>query len=141
MLESFLMNAHLQALPTPTVRQAPVPVSDAAVLSKALVRAARLLELTQREVAAALGISEATTSRLFAGKYLLSTEHAKEWELALLFVRLFRSLDALWGHEESARLWVASHNLALGGRPQDLLRSVEGMVRVVAYLDAARGRV
>lgn len=110
-------------------------------MSKAVVRAARLLGLTQRDVAAALGLSEATTSRLFSGKYSLSAERAHEWELARLFVRLFRSLDALWGHEESARLWLASDNLALGGRPQDLVRSIEGLVRVVAYLDAARGRV
>ena len=117
---------------------APAPST---VLSKAVVRAARLLSLTQRDVAAALGISEATTSRLFSGKYVLSAERAKEWELALLFVRLYRSLDALWGHEETARRWLASPNLALGAPPQELLRTVEGLVRVVAYLDAARSRV
>ncbi len=133
------MNTLTQTTPASTQRRA--SASDAGVLSKAVVRAARLLDLTQRDVAAALGISEATTSRLFASKYLLSPDRAKEWELALLLVRLFRSLDALWGHEESARRWLASHNVALGGRPQDLLRSVEGMVRVVAYLDAARGRL
>jgi transcriptional regulator with XRE-family HTH domain len=119
----------------------PAPASDAAVLGKAVVRAARLLDLSQRDVAAALGISEATTSRLFAGKYVLSAERAKEWELAILLVRLFRSLDALWGHEASARLWLDGRNDALGGRPRELLRTVEGLVRVVAYLDAARGRV
>jgi len=127
------MNAHLQALPA--------PISEAAVLSKAAVRAARLLDLTQREVSAALGVSEATASRLFAGKYLLSPDRSKEWELARLLVRLFRSLDALWGHEDTARTWLSSENLALAARPRDLLRSVEGMVRVVAYLDAARGRL
>ncbi|MFO1399387.1 MAG: antitoxin Xre/MbcA/ParS toxin-binding domain-containing protein [Burkholderiales bacterium] len=122
---------------------APVPsaAADAAVLSKAVVRAARLMGLSQREVAAALGLSEATASRLFAGRYLLSAGRAHEWELGRLLVRLYRSLDALWGHEESARQWLASDNLALAGRPVDLLRSVEGMVRVVAYLDAARGRL
>jgi uncharacterized protein (DUF2384 family) len=131
----------MNALSTVPMATVPAPVSDAAVLSKAVVRAARLLGLTQRDVAAALGISEATTSRMFAGKYLLSRERAKEWELAVLLVRLFRSLDALWGHEASARTWLTSENLALGGRPADLVRTVEGMVRVVAYLDAARGRV
>jgi uncharacterized protein (DUF2384 family) len=115
--------------------------ADAAVLSKAVVRVARLLELTQRDVSAALGISEATTSRLFTGKYLLAPDRAKEWELARLLVRMFRSLDALWGHEDIAREWLASNNLALAARPKDLLRSVEGMVRVVTYLDAARGRL
>lgn len=127
----------MNALPQPVA----TPLSEAAVLSKAAVRAARLLELSQRDVAVALGVSEATASRLFAGKYLLSPGHAKEWELARLLVRMFRSLDALWGHEETARTWLASNNLALGARPKDLLRSVEGMVRVVTYLDAARGRV
>jgi len=127
----------MNALPQPLA----TPLSEAAVLSKAAVRAARLLELSQRDVAVALGVSEATASRLFAGKYLLSPGHAKEWELARLLVRMFRSLDALWGHEETARTWLASNNLALGARPKDLLRSVEGMVRVVTYLDAARGRV
>jgi len=127
------MNANLQPLPA--------ALSEAAVLSKAAVRAARLLDLTQRDVSAALGVSEATASRLFAGKYLLSPDRAKEWELARLLVRLFRSLDALWGHEDTARTWLASDNLALAARPRDLLRSVEGMVRVVAYLDAARGRL
>lgn len=111
------------------------------MLSKATVRAAKLLELTQRDVSAALGVSEATASRLFSGKYLLSPDRAKEWELARLFIRMFRSLDALWGHEETAREWLASNNLALAARPKDLLHTVEGLVRVVAYLDAARGRI
>jgi uncharacterized protein (DUF2384 family) len=127
----------MNAIPKPC----PAPLSESVVLSKAAVRAAKLLELTQRDVSAALGVSEATASRLFAGKYLLSPERAKEWELARLFVRMFRSLDALWGHEETARTWLASNNLALAARPKDLLRSVEGMVRVVTYLDAARGRL
>ena len=118
-----------------------VEPAEAAVLSKAIVRAARLLGFTQRDVAAALGLSEATASRLFAGKYLLDPARGKEWELALLFVRLYRSLDALWGHEETARLWLASENVALAATPRALVRNVEGLVRVVGYLDAARSRV
>jgi len=129
------------AILTQPRRSRPAPLAESAVLSKATVRAARLLELTQRDVSAALGVSEATASRLFSGKYVLSPERAKEWELARLFVRMFRSLDALWGHEETARQWLASNNLALAARPKDLLHTVEGLVRVVAYLDAARGRI
>lgn len=114
----------------------------AAVLTKAVVRAAAFLGLTQKEVAGILGVSEASVSRMHAGTYRLSPSRAKEWELARLFVRLFRSLDALWGHGEEARTWLATPNLALATpRPRDLLMSVEGLVRVVAYLDAARGRV
>jgi uncharacterized protein (DUF2384 family) len=119
----------------------PKPVSDAAVLTKAVVRAARLLAFSQRELARILGVSEATASRLCAGHYELSPDRAKEWELALLLVRLFRSLDALWGHEAAAHTWLASDNLALNARPADLIPSVEGLVRVVNYLDNARGRL
>lgn len=118
---------------------APAP---AAVLSKAVLRAATFLGLTQKEVAGILGISEASVSRMHAGTYALSPDRTKEWELGTLFVRMFRSLDALWGHGEEARTWLASPNLALAtNRPRELLTSVEGLVRVVAYLDAARGRV
>ena len=106
-----------------------------------MVRAARLLAFTQRGLARTLGVSDATSSRLFAGHYQLSPERAKEWELALLLVRLFRSLDALWGHEAAAHTWLTSNNLALAARPVDLLYSVEGLVRVVNYLDNARGRL
>ena len=113
----------------------------AGVLSRAVVRAARLLGLTQREMARMLGVSDATASRLFAGHYRLDVARGKEWELARLFVRFYRSLDALWGHEASARLWLESPNLALAARPIELIVTIEGLVRVVGYLDAARGRV
>jgi len=119
----------------------PQPLTEASVLSKAAVRAARLLALSQRELGRILGVSDATASRLCAGQYQLSRERAKEWELAVLFVRMFRSLDALWGHEAAAHAWLTSDNLALATRPIDLLGSVEGLVRVVNYLDCARGRV
>ena len=111
------------------------------MLSRAVVRAAHLLRLAQRDVAAILGVSDATASRLFAGRYVLSPERSKEWELARLFVRFYRALDALWGHEDSAHAWLASPNIALGARPVELSSSVEGLVRVVSYLDAARGRI
>ncbi len=129
-------------MPTATPLRNPQPTaSEETVLSKAVVRAARLLGLTQREVAEVLGVSVATASRLFADRYRLSSERTKEWELARLFVRFFRALDALWGHEEAARRWLASENVALAARPVDLIGSVEGIVRVVNYLDNARGRL
>jgi len=115
--------------------------AEATVLTKAVTRAAVLLGLTQRQVAAALGLSSPTASRLFAGRYQLSPTRSKEWELGALFVRLFRSLDALWGHEDTARTWMATYNSALGAAPLHLIKSAAGLVRVVDYLDHARGRV
>jgi len=126
------------ALKTP--KPSPTP-EESSVLTKAVTRAAGLLGLTQRQVAETLGLSGPTASRLFTGKYRLSPTRAKEWELAILFVRLFRSLDALWGHEGTARAWLESYNTALGAAPLDLIKSAAGLVRVVDYLDHARGRV
>ena len=57
-------------------------------------------------------------------------------------MRLFRSLDAVIGsNDSSARGWLNGENSGLAGRPIDLIRSTEGLVRVVQYLDAARGRL
>jgi len=120
-------------------RPAPVP-DKSKVLTKALIRAARALELSQARVAATLGVSTPTVSRMFADRYLLDPQR-KEWELAALFVRLFRSLDSIVASDEKARAWLNSDNRALGARPVDLLARAEGLVRVLHYLDAARGRV
>ncbi|GIZ50687.1 antitoxin Xre/MbcA/ParS toxin-binding domain-containing protein [Noviherbaspirillum aridicola] len=111
------------------------------VLSQALLRAADLLGISQATMARILGISPATASRLYNGSYLLSRSREKEWDFAVLFVRVFRSLDAIVGHGENARRWLQSHNKALNARPLDLLTRTEGIVRVLAYLDAYRGRI
>lgn len=110
-------------------------------LTKAVIRAAGILQIRQASVARILGVSPATVSRLYAGNYLLSPERGKEWEFALLFVRLFRSIDAILGHGDSALKWLAGHNTALNGRPAELIESTEGLVRVLHYLDAHRGRI
>lgn len=119
--------------------RSPAPAAGR-TLAKAATRAAELLGLTQGELAAILGLSPATVSRMTAGAYVLERGN-KAWELAALFVRLSRSLDALVGSNETqARAWLASPNRALGAAPRELIPQAEGLVRVVHYLDAARGR-
>ena len=110
-------------------------------LSKAVTRAAGLLGFNQATIADILGVSAATASRLHTGTYVLDPGHKKEWEHALLFVRLFRSLDAILGHGEQAKTWLTGENRALNAPPAQLIRTTEGLVRVVHYLDAYRGRI
>jgi transcriptional regulator with XRE-family HTH domain len=113
----------------------------AAVLSRATVRAARFLALAQADLADVIGVSGATLSRLANGRKSLEPG-SKPWQLAALFVRLFRSLDAIVGSDDSAaRAWLRSDNLALGGVPLELIRDPGGLVRTVDYLDAARARI
>ena len=119
----------------------PEPVTEAAVVTRAVMRAAARLVLSNRTVARILGVSEATVSRMGGGAYLLKPGD-KSFELALLFLRLFRSLDAVAGGDEhTARTWLRSENLALGGVPLTLIESVPGLVNVVGYLDARRALV
>jgi uncharacterized protein (DUF2384 family) len=112
----------------------------AAVLSKAVTRAAARLDLSKSLLAKVLGVSPPTVTRLYSGHYLLNPNR-KEWDFALLFVRVFRSLDSIVGDEASARTWLRSENPVLGARPFELIQEVEGLVRVVQYLDANRGLV
>jgi hypothetical protein len=118
------------------------PAADAAaVLSRATVRAARFLDVAQTDLAAVIGVSGATLSRLANGQKQLEPG-SKPWQLAALFVRLFRSLDAIVGSDDAAaRAWLRSDNLALGGVPLTLIREPAGLVRTVDYLDAARARI
>ena len=109
------------------------------VLSSAVLKAAGILNIEQAVLAKILGISRPTAARLFNGKYTLSATRKNEWDLAILFVRVFRSLETLVGHADSARQWLEGHNKALNAKPIDLLVKFEGIVRVLHYLDAYRG--
>jgi len=92
------------------------PVTKEAVLSKAVVNVAERLGLSQAKLAMTLGLSKASVSRLFSGSYQLSPEK-KEWEFAVLLVRLFRSLDAIVGGAAADALrWMNSENSALAGK-------------------------
>ena len=111
-----------------------------AVLSKAVARAAEKLDVSKSLLAKVLGVSPPTVTRLYSGNYLLD-QNRKEWDFALLFVRVFRSLDSIVGDEPTARKWLQSENRGLNAKPIDLIRNTEGLVRVVQYLDASRGLV
>lgn len=117
------------------------PPDSGAVLTKAVLRAASLLGLPQQVLGQVLGVSRPTVTRMGLGGYRLSPSQPKVWELATLFVRMFRSLDALLGHDAAARAWLEGPNSDLGARPLELITSAEGLVRVVHYLDAHRGRL
>lgn len=121
----------------PAGRRATEP---APVLAKAVVSAAARLGLRNRQLAAVLGSSEASVSRLQHGRGL--DPDSKEGELALLFLRLYRSLDALvGGDDDKAQQWLHAENDHIAGIPAERIRTVEGLVDVVQYLDAMRGRL
>ena len=111
------------------------------VITKAALSAARRLGVSNGVLARILGLSEASVSRMGHGTYLLKPGD-KPFELAVLFVRLFRSLDAIvGGDEEVAKAWLRADNSGLRGRPLALIQTVAGLTDVIAYLDARRAVV
>lgn len=120
----------------------PVPADDkAAIVAKSALRAAARLGLSNRTLAKIIGLSEPSLSRLAQGAFALDPA-SKPFELALLFVRLFRSLDAITGGDEAvARAWLTADNTTLGAKPIELVLRVAGLTDVIAYLDARRARL
>ena len=126
-------------MPDAATRTNPDP---GAVVLDAAVRASELLGVSQAQLARIIGIDPSTLSRRVRSRKGLDTR-SKEYEAALLWIRLFRSLDAIVGsHDASARAWLTSPNLAFAGqRPRELIDQTEGLVRVLQYLDAHRAKL
>ncbi len=121
----------MQAKPRPTPDRA-------VVLTKATLSAAEQLGLNNADLAAVIGVSEPTISRIKSSNRTIAPE-SKEGELALLLIRVFRSLYPLTGDDEGKRkIWMSSYNKALVGHPNQLIRKADGLVRTLSYLDGMR---
>jgi hypothetical protein len=119
----------------------PRAINDGVILTKAALRAAERLGLSNRSLSRIIGLSEASVSRMGSGTFVL-TPGEKSFELALMFVRLFRSLDAIVGGDDAAaRGWMVSENKALHGVPAQLIQTLPGLVNVLGYLDTRRALV
>lgn len=130
----------LVASPIPISLESPRTVAEREALSLAVRRAAEFLDVSQNRLALILGLSTASVSRLMNGRYQLDPARA-EWQLAVLFIRMFESIDSLTGsRDDLSRQWLTGENDALHGRPIDLITKIPDFVRVVHYLDAALHR-
>jgi hypothetical protein len=139
-LRIIFREIELLSMPTAPAKAAHA-ASEEAALTKATVRAAQKLGLSNRALANVLGLSEATISRMTRNAFVLARGE-KAFELGVLFVRLFRSLDAIVGGDEKvARAWLNNKNSALRDAPIDLIQTIGGLVNVVQYLDARRAHI
>ena len=119
----------------------PASVEEGAVVTKAVLRAAGRLGVSNKILSAVVGVSEATVSRMGAGAYTLAPGD-KSFELAMLFIRLFRALDAIVdGDDAVAQAWLRNENSALGGRPLAMIQTIAGLMHAVSYLDTRRALV
>src|SRR5438874_1605675 len=112
-------------MPLPYARL--TPAADATVATKAVLRAAARLGLSNKTLAKVIGVSEATVSRMGSGAYTLA-KGDKPFDLAILLIRLFRALDTVAGGDDAmAAAWLRSENRALGAAPLTLIQSVPGL--------------
>lgn len=111
------------------------------VVTKAVVNACDRLQISARDLAKVVGVSAATASRMKSGGYTL-VEGTKAYELSVLLIRMYRSLDAITGGDDSvAASWLQNENSALGSKPYDLIKNAEGLSDVLRYLDCRRAPV
>ena len=111
--------------------------SQGALVTRAVLRVASKLRLPDQTMGHVIGVSDATVMRMHGGQYVLTK---KPFELAVLLIRLFESLDRVVdGDEESARSWLRSPNAILGGTPIERIQSISGLTETIAYLDTRSG--
>jgi len=114
---------------------------DEDIINEAVVNAANILVLKQAELTRIIGPKKTQMSGLF--KNNINAIHYSDtvyWDHAILFLRMFRSLYALFGEDAvQSQEWFNNQNHHLNGVPSALIKQTEGLVRVVSYLDAIRG--
>jgi len=111
------------------------------VLTKAILKLADFYGLTGKDLYQIIGLSESMVTRLKQGKAFISPA-SKEGEIALLLLRVYRGLNSLLGNNhDKARLWLTSDNKYFNKKPIEQLKSVSGLVDVVNYIDAMRGKL
>lgn len=108
----------------------------AAVLAEAFSNAGRLLGMSQADLGAVIGKDRTAVSR---GRL---DPDSKAGELALLFIRCYRALFALTGgNAEHMSHWMHTENRHTGGVPAEQVKTVQGLINVLEYLDAIRGKL
>lgn len=111
------------------------------VLTKAICSLAKFYSLSGKDLSKIIGISEASASRISQGIKLISP-HTKEGEMALLLLRIYRSLNAMVGNNhEKAKLWLNSQNKYFRNKPIEEMKTIPGLISVLNYLDAMRGKL
>ena len=111
-------------------------IDNASVLAEAFINAGKNLAMSQAELGDIIGKDRSAISRARIDP------GSKPGELALLFIRCYRALFVLVGGDyQQMQHWMYTENLYIGGIPAEQIKSVQGLVAVLEYLDAMRGKL
>lgn len=106
------------------------------ILTAALLKAAKNLDLSQVQLAKILNTSGSTVSRLVNGKTKLETGRSLG-DSATVFLLIYRLLGSIVGNNvEQMKAWLRSNNHDLGEVPLSLMEKQAGLYQVRIYLDA-----
>ena len=120
-----------------SVLKKPAP---AHVLATAVHRLKIDLHLNNQTLGDIIGQHRNTVARCLQ-KDTLDPE-SKSGELALLLIRVYRSLFALNGGNKKAMChWLNTYNYHIQDIPLEAMKHVTGLSRTVSYLDAMRGKL
>ena len=109
---------------------------EAQVLAIAFLNAGKELGLSQAVLGPMIGRDRSSISR---GGIDPKTASGK---LALLLIRVYRSLFVLMGGDSAnMKHWMQTSNLHTGGIPAEQILDIQGLVKIVEYLDAMRGKL
>jgi hypothetical protein len=98
-------------------------------------RAVRALGVDADELADVLEIDLATADAIVAGNARI-TPGSDLAERALLLVRLHRALGDVHGSVERMHEWLMAEEAELAAAPRELIRSTDGLRRVVRHIEA-----
>lgn len=110
------------------------------VLAVALENLKDILNLSSDDLSQIIRVHRNTLGRQLKNKEI--APKSTEGELAILLIRVYRSLFALnGGNIEAIKHWLNTHNRHIQGVPLECMKSILGLSRVVNYLDAIRGKI
>jgi transcriptional regulator with XRE-family HTH domain len=119
--------------------------SDLNLVGDSVLEVAEALGLSREQLANTIGVSVPTIARMKRGAPVPGN---KPFEMSLLLIRIYRALYAIVGGDLPAmQHWMATPNKHFSdqaGQPQipsDMIQRIEGLTRVLWYLDAIRGRL
>ncbi|WP_119328836.1 antitoxin Xre/MbcA/ParS toxin-binding domain-containing protein [Cysteiniphilum halobium] len=117
--------------------------NDSSIIAKSLENVSKLYNIPQSDIARILHMSNSAFSKAKKTNSNTFSPETSTGELALYFIKIIRSLDAIYGGNEAVcKKWLTNKNNDLNGNtPMDLMTSVKGLVLVMNYLDYYRGRV
>ncbi|GAB6195167.1 antitoxin Xre/MbcA/ParS toxin-binding domain-containing protein [Lysobacter xanthus] len=128
----------MKARPAPTLHALDVVRGNARASAEALAldarRAATGLGLDAEALGPTLDVDPPTAAGILAGDSRI-TPGSDLAERTLLLVRLHRALGDVYGSTELVHRWLDAEEPELGARPRDLLRSTDGLRRVVAHME------